>query len=205
MNSQRRLVDGWFNQLEFTLGVASIQQLPDDNGREVAFAGRSNVGKSSAINRITRRNALARISKTPGRTRELNYFSYAQDRRLVDLPGYGFAKVNESRQRSWTKLLDHYFRHRQALKCLFLVMDSRHPLGKTDCQMLDYAHDCNIPLHILLSKADKLSRNAAQNTLRQVTEALSDYHASCQLFSALKRTGIEEARTHLAYWLFEAD
>ena len=205
MSSQRRLVDGWFSQLEFTLGVASIQQLPDDDGREVAFAGRSNVGKSSAINRIIRRNALARTSKTPGRTRELNYFSYTQDRHLVDLPGYGFAKVNESQQRSWTRLIDHYFRHRQALKCLFLVMDSRHPLSKTDCQMLDYARDCNIPLHILLSKVDKLSRNAAQNTLRQVTEALGDYHASCQLFSALKQTGIEEARTHLAYWLFEVD
>ncbi len=196
------LVDGWFSQLEFNMGVASIKQLPPDQGREVAFAGRSNVGKSSVINKITRRRALARTSKSPGRTRELNFFSYSQDRHLVDLPGYGYAKVTESQKQNWAKLLDHYLMHRQALACLFLVMDIRHPMGKFDTQMLDFARECDLPVHILLNKADKLSKSAATAALHKIQQQMAQDQVSCQLFSALKNTGVEEARQRLADYLY---
>ena len=192
----------WFGRLEFTLGVASSGQLPADNGREVAFAGRSNAGKSSAINRLTGRKALARISKRPGRTRELNYFSYDAHTHIVDMPGYGFARVDAGRQDAWARLADHYLRTRRALRGVFLIMDARHPGGKLDRQMLDYCLTAGLPAHILLNKADKLSRCQAALTLRDVQKSLAPETMSAQLFSALNGEGLAAARDRLARWLF---
>lgn len=196
------LPNNWYSRFEFKLGVAAKWQLPPDNGAEVAFAGRSNVGKSSVLNKVTQRKALARTSKLPGRTRELNYFEYESGRYLVDLPGYGFARVNEAMQKAWAELLEFYLRERQSLRGLFLIMDIRHPLGKFDRQMLDYSRSCGIPLHILLNKADKLSRGAANNELQRVRHALTRELETCQLFSALKGSGVDEARERLGNWLF---
>lgn len=200
-----KLVNGWFSRLEFRLGVASIKQLPDDNGAEVAFAGRSNVGKSSAINKITNRRGLARISKSPGRTRELNYFAYDERTHLVDLPGYGYAKVNESMRDAWAKLMERYLRERQSLRGIFLIMDIRHPMGKFDQMMLEYCQTCHLPVHILLNKADKLSKNAGNKMMASVRGGLTDIDASIQLFSALKGSGLDEARDKLAEWLYCKD
>lgn len=183
--------------------MASLQQLPEDEGMEVAFAGRSNVGKSSAINKITNRRGLARISKSPGRTRELNYFSYDEKTHLVDLPGYGYAKVDDAMRESWAKLLESYLRERQSLQGVFLIMDIRHPMGKFDQQMVEYCQTCQLPLHILLNKADKLSKNAANKAMAEVRRGLNKVDASLQLFSALKGTGLEESRQKLAEWLYE--
>ncbi len=184
------------------MGVASIKQLPADAGTEVAFAGRSNVGKSSVINKITNRRSLARTSKLPGRTRELNYFAYDENTYLVDLPGYGYAKVNASMQQAWAKLLERYLQERKSLRGVFLVMDIRHPLGKFDQLMLDYCQSCNLPLHILLNKSDKLSRNAANKTMSEIHRELDNINISLQLFSVLKGVGVDEARIKLADWLF---
>jgi GTP-binding protein len=202
IDTEIKLVKGWYNRLEFRLGVASIKQLPDDNGSEVAFAGRSNVGKSSAINKITNRKGLARISKSPGRTRELNYFSYDDHTHIVDLPGYGYAKVNVDMRDAWAKLLERYLQERQSLKGVFLIMDIRHPLGKFDQMMLDYCQSCRIPVHILLNKADKLSKNAGIKTMSEVRRKLENRDVSIQLFSALKGTGLDESREKLAGWLY---
>jgi GTP-binding protein len=168
----------------------------------VAFAGRSNVGKSSAINKITHRRALARTSKLPGRTRELNYFAYDETTHIVDLPGYGYAKVNESMRNAWAKLLERYLQERTSLRGVFLIMDIRHPMGKFDQLMLDYCQTCDVPLHILLNKSDKLSRSAANKTISEIRRELETAEASVQLFSALKGTGLDEAREKLADWLF---
>ena len=200
--TEKNLPQNWYTQFEFKLGVASVKQLPPDNAVEVAFAGRSNVGKSSVINRITQRKALARTSKLPGRTRELNYFAYADGIYLVDLPGYGYARVNTAMQNAWARLLEHYLRKRQSLRGLFLIMDIRHPLGEFDLQMLNYCRECDIPLHVLLNKADKLSRNAAQQELFRLRKELLAETETCQLFSALKGSGVDEAREKLASWLF---
>ncbi len=196
------LPDNWYSRFEFKLGVAASKQLPPDKGTEVAFAGRSNVGKSSVLNRVTQRKSLARTSKLPGRTRELNYFEYDTGIYLVDLPGYGFARVSEAMQKTWARLLEHYLRERQSLQGIFLIMDIRHPLGDFDRQMLDYARTCGIPMHILLNKADKLSKSAARNAMLQVKNELIGPGETCQLFSALKGTGVDDARQQLAGWLF---
>ena len=168
----------------------------------MAFAGRSNVGKSSAINKITNRRGLARISKSPGRTRELNYFSYDDHTHLVDLPGYGYAKVNEEMRDAWAKLLERYLSERKSLQGIFLIMDIRHPMGKFDQMMLEYCQTCNLPVHILLNKSDKISKNAANKVMFSMKPELTEIDASIQLFSALKGTGIDEARDKLAGWLF---
>lgn len=198
------MANGWYSRLEFRLGVASIKQLPADIGAEVAFSGRSNVGKSSAINKITNRRGLARISKSPGRTRELNYFSYDENTHIVDLPGYGYARVNVDMRDAWAKLLERYLRERQSLRGVFLIMDVRHPLGKFDQLMLDYCKSCQLPVHVLLNKADKLSKNAGNKVMAEVRRELVDVDASLQLFSALKGTGLDEARQKLANWLYQS-
>jgi GTP-binding protein len=182
--------------------VAAIKQLPEDDGSEVAFAGRSNVGKSSVINKITHRRSLARISKSPGRTRELNYFSYDENTHLVDLPGYGYAKVNVAMRDAWAKLLERYLQERKSLQGVFLIMDVRHPMGKFDQLMLNYCQTCNLPLHVLLNKSDKLSKNAGNKVLAEVRREIKGVDASIQLFSALKGTGLDEARQKLDDWLY---
>lgn len=196
---------GWQQKIQFLLGVAEEWQLPPDTGFEVAFAGRSNVGKSSVLNTLCQRKALARTSKTPGRTRELNFFSIDENHHLVDLPGYGYASVNEAMKKKWAKVLDNYLCKRESLKGLILIMDIRHPMTDFDEQMLNYCADSNLQTHVLLNKADKMSRSAANNVLFGLRKDLADYPVTLQCFSALKKTGIEEASKQIEQWLFEQE
>ncbi len=182
-----------FPHIKFMLGAAHPKQFPVDEGAEVAIAGRSNAGKSSAINAIVARQSLARSSKTPGRTQQINFFELVPSQRLVDLPGYGFAKVPVNMRQHWGELLTSYFSQRGCLSGAMVVMDARHPLTDIDTQMLDLAASRNLPLHILLTKSDKLSRSVAMKTLAEVRKALTGA-ATVQLFSATKKTGVDEAR-----------
>lgn len=177
----------------FLTSANKASQFVPDAGVEVAFAGRSNAGKSSAINAILARRGLARTSKTPGRTQLVNFFSVGGDRRITDLPGYGYARVPEAVRRHWGMLMDDYFRARASLAGLFIVMDARRPLTDFDQDMLAWAEAAGCPAHILLTKADKLSRGAGAATLLSVRKRLGEV-ATVQLFSALKGTGVEEAR-----------
>ena len=194
---------GLCQQAKFALSAAKVDQCPDDEGFEVAFAGRSNAGKSSALNTLTHAS-LARTSKTPGRTQLLNFFSLDDDRRLVDLPGYGYAKVPIPLKQHWQEHLEAYLSSRNSLSGVVLMMDIRHPLTEFDRLMLDWAQASSMPLHILLTKADKLAFGAQKNALlkvqREVRQGWGDT-ASIQLFSAPKRQGIEDAQRVLASWL----
>ena len=181
---------------QFLTSANKRSQFVADTGREVAFAGRSNAGKSSAINAILGRRGLARTSKTPGRTQLVNFFGLGEGLRVTDLPGYGFARVPEAVRRHWGTLMDDYFHHRKSLAGLFIVMDARRPLTDFDLGMLRWAAAAGCPVHILLTKADKLSRGAGASTLLAVRREVGDA-ASVQLFSALKSTGLEEARAVL--------
>jgi len=187
----------------FLNSINSLEQLPPDTGREVAFAGRSNAGKSSALNVLTGQRQLARVSKTPGRTQLLNFFQVEPERYLVDLPGYGYAQVPDAIRRHWRLLLERYLRERLALRGLMLLMDIRHPLTPLDRQLLDGCAHRRLPVHVLLTKADKFSRGAAQTALQQVQRMLkTDYPgASVQLFSAPTGLGIDEAQARLDEWL----
>jgi GTP-binding protein len=181
---------------QFLTSAAKPGQFVPDQGGEVAFAGRSNAGKSSAINAIVGRRGLARTSKTPGRTQLVNFFAIGPDLRVTDLPGYGYARVPEEVRRHWGKLMDAYFAGRQSLAGLFIVMDVRHPLTEFDQRMLAWARQAGCPVHILLTKADKLSRGAGSATLLSVRKSVGDA-ATVQLFSALKGTGVDAARAVL--------
>lgn len=185
------------------LSISKFAQAPDDTGAEVAFAGRSNSGKSSAINALTGRNKLAKTSKTPGRTQLINFFCWFEDKRLVDLPGFGYAKVAAAVQRDWHKLMEDYFNHRDSLRGLVLLMDSRHPLRDLDWQMLEWCQSNDIPCHILLSKCDKLSKSQGKSVLFKVSSELKEakLSASVQLFSSSKKTGVDQARQQLTQWL----
>lgn len=190
-----------YQTAKYMKSVHYLKDLPPDSGIEIAFAGRSNAGKSSAINAITNVRSLAHTSKTPGRTQQINYFQMDNEQCLVDLPGYGYAKVPEKIRRHWQQLLNTYFEKRLALKGLFLIMDIRHPLTPFDLQMLSFCNHKTLPTHLLLTKADKLKRGAAMNTLLRVRTSLAEHdHVSLQLFSATKKTGIEEARNKLDDW-----
>ncbi len=178
-------------------------QFVADTGAEVAFAGRSNAGKSSAINVIVNQRDFARTSKSPGRTQLINFFQLRQDQRLVDLPGYGYAKVPRAVQQHWQTLLEAYFEQRQSLAGLFVIVDIRRGLSEYDWRMLHWAADIACPAHVLLTKADKLKRGAAANAMLQARAALADI-ATLQLFSALKRQGVEEARQALDAMLAKA-
>ncbi len=188
----------YYPEATFLTSANAASQFLSDTGAEVAFAGRSNAGKSSAINAIVNRRQFARTSKTPGRTQLVNFFSLGADSRLVDLPGYGFAKVSEATRAHWGRLLTDYFRSRQSLKGLMLVVDIRRGLGDFDRQMMAFAGE--LPVHILLTKADKLKRGAASSALLATRKAVAG-RATVQLFSALKRTGTEEARSTLDRFL----
>jgi len=168
----------------------------EDFGVEVAFSGRSNSGKSSAINAIVHRRDLARTSKTPGRTQLVNFFELAPGQRLVDLPGYGYAKVPPKLREHWRRLMDAYFASRTSLGGLFIVMDARRPLTDTDWKMIEMAGLRGCPVHVLLSKCDKLTRNLARETLRRVRAEVGEA-ASAQVFSAVTREGVDEARRTL--------
>ena len=191
-----------FSVINFLTSVPTPQQAPADSGVEVAFAGRSNAGKSSALNAITGRKALARTSKTPGRTQHLVFFELDEHRRLVDLPGYGYAKVPDHVKQKWGRAISDYLETRKSLQGLVLLMDIRHPLTDFDQQMLNWCQHAQMPVHILLTKADKLKRGSAKNSLLKVQKALEDYPAvTVQMFSALKKQGVDEARTVLTQWL----
>ena len=190
-----------YRQAEFLTSAHTLAQLPADLGKEVAFAGRSNAGKSSVINVITDIKKLARISKQPGRTRLINFFLFDEQLRLVDLPGYGFARVSSSLQDHWAKNLNAYFEQRTSLKGLILIIDIRRNLTDYDRQMLDWCQANMLPVHILLNKSDKLSRGAAKQALLQLKQLSEGFDFTVQLFSALKKTGVEEARTQLDRWL----
>ena len=189
---------------QFEISAAKLSQLPTDEGMEVAFAGRSNAGKSSAINKISCQKSLARTSKTPGRTQLINFFKMDEHRRLVDLPGYGYAKVSEDIKRRWQQTMEQYLASRQSLQGLILLMDVRHPLKEVDQQLLSWCWSVSMPTHVLLTKADKLKRGQAQNTLLKVRKEISENDpaglTSVQLFSALKGTGLDEAYAVLNKW-----
>jgi GTP-binding protein len=194
---------GAYRQARFLKGVARLSALPADAGAEVAFAGRSNAGKSSVINALTGRASLARISKTPGRTQMLNFFVLDDDRRLVDLPGYGYANVPAAVKRRWAALVEGYLSTRRSLAGVVLLMDARRPFTDADLQLLDWCRHSGVATHVLLNKADKLSRGAGARVLadaRKRLAALADDH-DVQLFSATRKTGIEELGARLDAWL----
>ena len=181
------------------LNAHELKQLPEDRGIEVAIAGRSNAGKSSAINTFTDQKSLARTSKTPGRTQQIVIFKLDEDRRIADLPGYGYAKVPLKLKEHWRKVMERYFQTRNCLRGVVLVMDIRHPMREFDQQMLAWCEAANIPCHILLTKADKLKRGPAQSTLLKVRRDLPEI-ASIQVFSSSKKTGLEELVDKLRDW-----
>ena len=195
-----------FQTVKFLISAQTLQQCPEDSGCEVAFAGRSNAGKSSAINTLTRNKGLARTSKTPGRTQLINHFEIESDKRIVDLPGYGYAKVPKAIKAKWDRNLAEYLQMRRSLVGLILLMDIRHPLQEFDQQMLNWAAQAGLPVHILLTKADKLKRGPATNALLGVEKLLRDMDPgytllSAQIFSSLKKTGLPELEQLLSQWL----
>ena len=192
-----------YHQARFLTSAARLEQSPPDQGLEVAFAGRSNAGKSSAINALCQQKSLARTSKTPGRTQLLNFFALDDSHRLVDLPGYGYAQVAEKIKLQWQAELAAYLEQRQSLRGVILLADVRHPLKEFDLQMLEWSSSIQLPVHILLTKADKLKRGAASSSLLQVERLLKGMTGehSVQLFSALKRQGIDQVHAVLDRWL----
>jgi GTP-binding protein len=193
---------GLFSTAAFFTTVNHLRDLPLHGGREVAFVGRSNAGKSSAINTLANHVRLAYTSKTPGRTQHLNYFTLGENKFLVDLPGYGYAKVPPDVKAHWEHLLSEYLQTREALCGLVVIMDARHPLTGLDQQMLDWFGLTGKPVHVLLTKSDKLSRQQATATLNRVKSQLKEQfpNATVQLFSSLKKTGTEEAEAVIAGW-----
>ena len=190
-----------YPQVRFLTSAAEPAQLASDTGREVAFAGRSNAGKSSAINAILERSGLARVSRTPGRTQLINFFELVADRRVVDLPGYGFAKVPEKIRLRWLELMEHYFNTRESLVGLVLIVDSRRGLGEQDAAMLEWVLARGRRAHVLLTKSDKLNRQEGTRVLKATIEACADAAVTAQLFSAHARQGIEQARDVMEQWL----
>lgn len=195
--------DHRFRSAKFAITAHKITDLPPDTGAEVAFVGRSNAGKSTAINALTDHTRLAFVSKTPGRTRDINFFTVSEGRSLVDLPGYGYARVDDGTRERWNDLLGYYLRERQALKGLVVIMDVRRPLTEADRELLDWFAPTGKPVHILLTKADKLSRSQALVALRDCEKALAAAYAwvTAQLFSGRVGTGVEDAAKRVASWL----
>jgi GTP-binding protein len=187
--------------VKFVTSAAEAHQLAPDVGREVAFAGRSNSGKSTAINAITQRSGLARVSRTPGRTQLINFFEVGPERRFVDLPGYGYAKVPERIRNHWLELMQHYFNVRESLVGLVLIVDSRRGLGAQDVAMLEWVLARDRRAHVLLSKSDKINRRDSTRVLKETSEACADAAVSVQLFSAHAQLGLEAARAVMDQWL----
>lgn len=193
----------FYRQAQFLISAASKKQFPVDDGLEVAFAGRSNAGKSSAINTLCDNKGLAKISKTPGRTRLINFFSLDEKRRLVDLPGYGYAKVPLPMKQEWERLLEQYLQQQGPVRGVVVIVDIRHPMKEFDLHMLDWCQHYNLPTHVLLTKTDKLKRGPAQAALLKTRKELKQagYDCSAQTFSALKKTGLNELASILDSWL----
>ena len=193
-----------YHHTKYLMGAAKVDQLPTDSLIEVAFAGRSNAGKSSALNTLTNQNALARTSKQPGRTQLINYFSLGDKKFLVDLPGYGYAKVPTAIKKNWQKTLDLYLTTREQLKGIVLLVDSRLPLKEFDIMMIHFAKDSNINLHILRTKSDKLSSNNKKNhALNEINKEIATYDSkkiTAQLFSSLTKDGLPELKSVLNTW-----
>lgn len=185
-----------YPEARFLTSADAASQFVADTGAEVAFAGRSNAGKSSAINKIVNRKNFARTSKSPGRTQLVNFFGLGDDRRLVDLPGYGYARVAQSLRDHWRRLMEDYFRSRESLTGTFLIIDSRRMLGEFDWMMLEWCMSIDCPVHVLLTKADKLKKREADQVLSVVRQELGK-QATVQLFSATRGTGLEQARDRL--------
>lgn len=194
--------DHFYRRAQFLVSAASAKQFPESQAREIAFAGRSNAGKSSAINALCDNRSLCRTSKTPGRTQLINFFSIDEHHCLVDLPGYGFAQVPEAMRRDWQKLMEKYLSKRANLVGLVIIMDIRHPLKDTDWQMIEWCRHFGTPLHVLLTKADKLKKSEAEKNLKAVSTALEEagLEATLQTFSATKRYGIEDLQSVLDEW-----
>lgn len=197
-----KMVDNPYRQSCYLLSAHLSSQFPADNGIEVAFVGRSNVGKSSVINSLTDQKRLAKTSKTPGRTRQINFFTVTDDIRLVDLPGYGFAAVDLAMRRQWDKVINSYFTTRQSLAGLVLIIDIRRGLKEDDLKLLDWCDSVGIPVHIVVNKADKLSRQKQIEALRTLEQDLGEYTATFQPYSVLNRTGQADLLTVLNEWLF---
>ena len=189
-----------YHSATFLKSAAKISQLPEGVNKEVAFIGRSNVGKSSALNALTGQKHLARTSKTPGRTQCVNFFSIDNKNYLVDLPGYGYAKVPKTLKDNWHQLLDQYLRTGQNLQGLILLMDIRHPLQEFEKRMLDWATQMKTPTHVLLTKADKLSRGAQSSTLQTVQNILKEQEITVSIFSAKQKLGLKELEERLNTW-----
>lgn len=194
-----------YQQAAYLTSATSLEQLPPDVGGEVAFIGRSNAGKSSAINTITGIKGLARSSKTPGRTQMINFFNLDEERRLVDLPGYGYAKVPLQIKTRWQDNVANYVENRECLKGLILIMDIRHPLKELDQKLLLWAAACQVPVHILLTKADKLNYGAAILALRHVEHEVRRFPGAItvQTFSSLDRTGLDAVWSVLDCWFYQ--
>ncbi|MFN2288295.1 MAG: ribosome biogenesis GTP-binding protein YihA/YsxC [Chromatocurvus sp.] len=193
-----------YSHATFLQSAGKVSQCPADTGWEVAFAGRSNAGKSSAINSLTGQPKLARTSKTPGRTQLLNFFALSDQQRLVDLPGYGFARVPKAVKDAWTRQLERYLQERRSLRGLILLMDIRHSFQPFDLQMLEWSSTAGMPVHLLMTKADKLKRGPAEAALLQARKRAATYPegiVSAQLFSSLKHTGHKELIGVLNAWL----
>jgi GTP-binding protein len=192
-----------FRNAQFEISIAKPSGLPPPSGAEIAFAGRSNAGKSSAINTLVGHVRLAFVSKTPGRTQLINFFRLNSGALLVDLPGYGYAAVPEKIRRQWQGLIESYLKHRESLIGLVLIMDSRRPLTALDRQMIDWFAHSGRPIHVLLTKSDKLSRGAAAAVLQDVRRAVQPLgpQVTVQLFSSLKKSGVEEAEAVIGGWL----
>ena len=186
-----------YRKTTFLQSASSIDSCPLDDGDEIAFAGRSNAGKSSALNALTQQTNLARISKTPGRTQLINFFSLNDTQRLVDLPGYGYAKVPLKVKNNWAKFINDYLDKRHSLKAIVLIMDSRHPMQEFDIKMINWTQDRHIPLHIVLTKSDKLSKSVAKLTYLKIEKELADFDISLQLFSSTKSLGIDQLSKQL--------
>lgn len=191
-----------YRKAQFVTSAPSLKQCPPDNAREVAFAGRSNAGKSSALNALTGSSKLARTSKTPGRTQLINFFAIEENRYLVDLPGYGYAKVPEAMKIKWQKHLDDYLTNRESLAGVVLLVDIRHPMKEFDRMILQWSIQSHMPLHILLTKADKLKSGVGKQALNKLRNEVREYdQVTVQLFSSLKKTGVTELAHHLDTWL----
>ncbi|SET48103.1 ribosome biogenesis GTP-binding protein YihA/YsxC [Thorsellia anophelis] len=194
-----------YHMTRFILSAPDIRHLPPDVGVEIAFAGRSNAGKSSALNTLTGQKSLARTSKTPGRTQLINLFETAENCRLVDLPGYGYAEVPEEVKRKWQKSLGEYLQMRNSLRGLVILMDIRHPLKELDVNMINWAVDANLAVLVLLTKSDKLASGAMKKQVREVREALSELNADIEVepFSSTKKVGVDKLKAKLNQWFSE--
>lgn len=193
-----------YNKAEYVMGAAKVAQLPSDEGYEVAFAGRSNAGKSSALNALTHQVGLARVSKTPGRTQLINLFKLDDQRRLVDLPGYGYARVAESIKREWQITMEKYITERQCLKGIVLLVDSRHEVKPFDKVLIEMANEFQMPMHVLLTKCDKINNKEKSQAQRNFAQYLSEIGASplisYQLFSSLTKFGMDQLKQKLDEW-----